>query len=72
LADSEDESDSASYQPAMDLDCFRQLIRDAEQEHSHDAPRVKENKKFGASTLTRTGMYSVVHKEVEHTYRYFA
>ena len=72
LSDSDEQSNSAAYQPTMDLDRFRQLIRAAEHEHSHDPLRMKDAAKSIASALTRTGRYSLMHRMMQHTYTHFA
>ena len=59
-ADSEEQSDSATYQPTMDLSRFRQLIREAEQDHLalREPPRVKgASKSSNTSNMALSGVY---------------
>ena len=59
MADSEEQSDAASYQPTMDLDRFRQLIREVEQENvvSRDTRRVKDVAKSSARNAKHNGVF---------------
>ena len=58
FTDSEEKSDRASFQDRVDLDRFRQLIREAEQEHSasYEPPYLKDIVNSGASTVKNNGM----------------
>lgn len=63
MVDSEEQSDGASYQPTMDLGRFRQLIREAEQDHSalRDPPRVKgATKSSNTSNIVLSGVYMLL------------
>jgi len=59
MADVEEQSVAASYQPTMDLGHFRQLIQDAEQEHlvSSDICCVKDITKSGAAHAKHSGAF---------------
>ena len=64
FVDSEEQSDTAMFQAAMDINHFRQLIREAEQEHSvaRDPAHVKEFAKSIASNMKHHGMHTVTHR----------
>lgn len=59
MIDSEEQSETLSYQPAMDLTRFRQFIRDAEHGNpaSCDAQHVKDMYKSSASNVKYNGMF---------------
>ena len=59
MADSEEQSDAALYQPTMDLSRFRQLIQEAEHERlvSCDPPRVKHVTKSNAPNVKHNGTF---------------
>ena len=59
MADPEEQSDTASYQPTMDLSHFRQLIREAEKERlvPQERPRVKGATKSSASNVKHNGVF---------------
>jgi len=62
LLDFEEQADTAAFQTAMDINHFRQSIREAEQEHSvvYDPPSVKEAAKSIASSMKHRGMCAYV------------
>ena len=61
MADSEEQSDSVSYQPTMDLSRFRQLIREAEEERlvMHQPPSVKAVTESNASKMKHNGLFTL-------------
>ena len=63
LVDSEEQSDTAAFQAAMDITHFRQLIREAEKERSveFDPPNVKEVAKTIASNMKHRGMDACIY-----------
>ena len=63
LVDSEEEqSDTAAFQAALDINRFRRLIREAEQEHSvaYDPPHIKGVAKSIASNMKHHGICSYI------------
>jgi len=63
IADSEEQSYAASYQPTMDLNRFRQLIREMERENlvAQHARHVKDVAKSGASSVKHNGVFMLHH-----------
>ena len=63
MADSEEQSYAASYQPTMDLNRFRQLIREIEQENlvAQRAGRATDVAKSIASSVKHNGVFMLHH-----------